>query len=77
MPGDTVFRRFAALPRAIVAHLIAAEPLYRSVFLPRQTWFRSYQRCCQVQSPWAADPSPPHKPGVASLVAAKPGSAGL
>jgi len=47
MPGDTVFRRFAALPRAIVAHLIAAEPLYRSVFMPRQTWFRSYQKCCR------------------------------
>ena len=137
MPGDTVFRRFAALPRAIVAHLIAAEPLCRPAFMPRQTWFRSYQKCCSgaggrrkalllacrrwsalfppilssarprvaslvaakppqcrvfrptkpgfaairsaaaVQSPRAASPTPPHRPGVAGLVAAKPGSAGL
>ena len=47
MLGDTVFRRFAALPRAIVAHLIAAEPPCRPVFMPHQTQFRSYQRCCR------------------------------
>ena len=35
MPGDTVFRRFAALPRAIVAHLIAAEPLYQPDTIPQ------------------------------------------
>jgi len=56
MPGDTVFRRFAALPRAIVAHLIAAEPLCRSVFMPRQTWFRSYQKCCRGAIPASCQP---------------------
>ena len=48
MPGDSVFCGFAALPRAVVAHLIAAELLCRPAFMPRQTRFRSYQKCCGV-----------------------------
>ena len=86
MPGDTVFRRFAALPRAIVAHLIAAEPSCHPVFMPHQTWFRSYQKCCRGAGGrrkalllacrrWPTPFPPilsPARPRVASLVAAKP-----
>ena len=83
MLGDTVFRRFAALPRAIVAYLIAAEPPCRPVFMPHQTQFRSYQRCCRGAGgrrkalllacrrwPTPFPPIPgPARPRVASLVA--------
>ena len=86
MPGDTVFRRFAALPRGVAAYLIAAEPPCSPVFMPRQTRFRSYQKCCRgaggrrkallLAYRRRSAPFPPIlgpvRPQVASLVAAKP-----
>ena len=81
MPGDTVFRRFAALPRAIVAHLIAAEPLCRSVFMPAKPGFAAIRSAAAVLAGVVkrycllVDAGPrrfhPARPRVASLVAAE------
>jgi len=53
MPGDTVFRRFAALPRAIVAHLIAAEPPQCRVFCPAKPGFAAIRSAagCNPREP--------------------------